>query len=315
MPSAVSLAVLGAPLRSSLLTEGTELAATHLRSFAVSGAALAGVDVVDAGDVALPPPGTSDYLAGGPVPRNEARVRDSLRLVAARIEETVLAGRTPVVFGGDATVDVALLAGIQDGRSSELRLGVVSLDGAARFRTPETAPGGDLESMVLSLEVGRGPLSLARLARERFPLVQESDVVLAGVRDALPAEAASLAESRIVVLTPDRLVGREGEAVFMGALGRLAQRTRDVVLLLDASVLDPTQLPAAVGEPSPGGLSLEGLKTLGRELSRWHQEGTIRLAGVSVTGVDARKDPAGVHMHELAGFALRCFRGPTNPTT
>jgi arginase len=307
------LALIGAPLRSSLETEGTEAAATALRKFATTGAPLTGVEVVDMGDLPLPLPGTSDFLSGEPVPKNEGRVRESLLTVGARVAESVRAGLTPVVFGGDATVALGLLAGIHDGRSPAVRMGLVSLDGAARFQTPADAPGGNLSAMALALAVGRGHTSLAHLARERFPLVQETDVLLAGVRDASAAEATALVGSRVTLLTPDRLLGGEGEAVFMGALGRLAQRTQEVALLLDVSVLDPGQFPVAVGSPSPGGLSLERLKTFGSELSSWQAEGTVRISGMAVTGVDARKDPGGVRMHELAGFVLRLFRPRGNP--
>jgi arginase len=310
VPTAGRLVLLGVPLRSSLASDGTEAAATALRTYAASGAQLAGVEAADGGDVVLTPPGTSDFLAGGPVPKNESRVRESLLAVAVRVAESVRSGGTPILFGGDATVLLGLLAGLHDGGAPSPRQGLLTLDGAARFQTAGDAPGGDLSNMVLALATGRGHMSLAHLARDRFPLVQETDVLAAGVRDAAPAEATALVESRITVLTPDRLRGGEGEARFMGALGRLAHRTADVILHLDVSVLDPSQFPVALGTPSPGGLSLERLKTLVGELSVWNADGTIRLAGVSVTGVDARKDPGGVRMHELAGFALRLFGRP-----
>lgn len=315
MPAGSRLAVLGAPLRSSLVTTGTEDAARPLRTFAVSGAGIAGVEVEDAGDLSLPAPGDSDFLAGGPVPKNESRVRESLLTLAGRVAEKVRAGSIPVVFGGDATVLVGVLAGLLDGQESSPRIGLVSLDGFARFRTPEEQPGGDLSLMVLALATGRGPASVTHLARNRFPLVQETDVLLAGVRDADPEEATALVRSHVSLLTPDRLQGNEGVAAFMGALGRLTQRSREVVLHIDASVLDPALFPAAVGSSSPGGLSLERVRTLGRELATWNVAGTIRIAAASISGVDARKDPGGVRMHELAGFVLRLFGRPGAETS
>ena len=290
-----------------MTTEGTEGASTPLRTFAVSGASVAGVEGVDAGDIPLPPPGTTDFLAGGPVPKNEGRVRESLLTVASHVAEAVRPGSIPVVFGGDATVLLGLLAGLHDGRPTAPRMGLLALDGAARFQTATDSPGGDLTAMVLALATGRGHISLAHLARDRFPLVQEVDVLLAGIRDASPAEATALVQSKVTLLTPDRLQGGGGVAQFMGALGRLTQRTADVVLELDVSVLDSTQFPVAAGSASAGGLSLERMRTLVGELSTWNADGTIRISGVSISGVDARKDPGGVRMHELAGFVLRLF--------
>ncbi|MFZ0830643.1 MAG: arginase family protein [Thermoplasmata archaeon] len=307
MPAASRLAFLGAPLRSSLATEGTEGSSHPLRTFAVSGASVAGVVAVDAGDIPLPPPGATDFLAGGPVPKNEGRVRESLLTVASHVADTVRSGSTPVMFGGDATVLLGLLAGLHDGRPSAPRMGLLALDGAARFQTAADSPGGDLVMMVLALATGRGHLSLTHLARDRFPLVQEVDTLLAGIRDASTVEATALVQSRVALLTPDRLQGGGGEAEFMGALGRLTQRTTEVVLHLDVSVLDSAQFPVATGAPSGGGLSLERMRTLVGELSTWNAEGTLRIAGVSVSGVDARKDLGGVRMHELAGFVLRLF--------
>jgi arginase len=307
VPAARKLTLLGVPLRSSLATEGSEAASAPLRTFAVNGAKLAGVEVIDGGEIPLPPPGDTDFLVGGPVPKNESRVRESLRMVASRVADTVRAGSTPALFGGDATVLLGLLAGLHDGGYVAPRMGLLALDSLARFQLSADSPGGDLSSMVLALATGRGPASLTHLARDRFPLVQETDVLLAGVRDASEKEAASLVASRVALLTPDLLRGREGDAHFMEALGRVTSRTPDAVLHLDVSVLDPMQFPVAVGAPSPGGLSLERLKTIGNELGTWISDGTIRIPGVSITGVDARKDPGGVRVHELAGFVLRLF--------
>lgn len=309
------LAFLGAPLRSSLVTAGTESAAGPLRGFAASGASLAGVEAVDAGDIPLPPPGAEDFLVGGTVPKNEGRVRESLLTISTRVAESVHSGAVPVVFGGDATVLLGLLAGILDGRASASRMGLLAFDGAARFQTASESPGGDLSTMVLALATGRGHVSLTHLARDRFPLVQEADTLLAGVREATPAEATSLVQSKVTLLTPDRLQGSGGEALFMGALGRLAQRTPDLVLHLDVGVLEASQFPVGAGSVSEGGLSLERLKTFVGELSTWNAEGTMRICGVCLTGVDARKDAGGVRMHELAGFVLRLFgRRGTTPT-
>jgi arginase len=310
VPASIRLALLGAPLRSSLSTEGTEAAATSLRTFAASGAALANLELTDRGDIELAPAGSADFAAGGASPKNADRVRESILTIAVRVAETAKAGAVPLLFGGDATVVLGLLTGLLDSQTAPSRVGMLSFDGSARFQTPEEAPGGDLSRMSLALAVGRGPLALTHVARDRFPLVQETDVVLAGAREATPPEAAALVESRVTLLTPQQLQGAGGAAAFMGALGRLAPRTRELVFALDASVLDPVQFPVSVGSPPPGGLTTGRLRTLVGELATWNAEGTIRLVGVAVTGVDARKDPGGVRAHELAGFVLRLFDRP-----
>jgi arginase family enzyme len=299
------VAFLGAALRSSLATEGTEAASAPVRKSAVSGANLSGIEAVDLGEVELPPAGTEDFLAGASVPKNESRVRASLLTTASKVADIVRSGARPVLFGGDATVSLALLAGMLDGREVGSRIGLVAFDGMARYRTPDDMPEGDLSAMVLSLATGRGRLSLAHLAQNHFPLVQEPDVLLAGVRDATPAEAKALVKTRVVVLTPDRLEGTGGVAQFMAALGRLSHQTRDLVLHLDLSVLDPRQFQASVGMPSGGGLSLDQLKRLGAEVSSWNADGTIHLGGISVTGLDARKDPGQARSTEIARFVLR----------
>lgn len=202
---------------------------------------------------------------------------------------------------------LGLLAGIQDAGPSAFRIGLVSFDGRARYQTLADSEGADLNSMVIPLAIGKGSLSLAHLAREVFPLVQETDIVLAGVRDAEPSEASALVRSRIALLTPDRLQGAEGIGQFMAALGRLSHNTRDIAVHFDACVFDPHHFSAVVGTPSSGGLSLERLKTLGAELCHWDSDGTIRLRGVSISGVDSRKDPGGTRTHEMASVALRLF--------
>ncbi len=313
MPPLRRLALLDAPLRSSLLTLGAEAAAGSLRGFAVSGAAVAGVEATDAGEVSLPPAGTEDYVSGPQVPKNEERVRDSLRAISAEVARLVGTGSVPVLFGGDATVLLALLAGVSDGRPDQGRRGLLALDGKARFRGATAGSAADLSQNVMSLATGRGPPSMTHLARDRYPLVQEPDIVLAGVREATPEEAAALVQTRMTILPPEDLAGSGGVARFMGALGRLVRTTAEVVLHLDASALDPAQFPAAVGDAAPGGISPETIKRLLGELTTWNSEGTLRLVGMSVTGVDARKDPGGVRMHELASLAIRVFRSTGPP--
>lgn len=312
MPAPRKLAVLGAPLRSSLLTLGVEAAAGPLRTFALAGAPLAGAEATDAGEVQLPPPGTDDYVAGPGVPKNEGRVRDSLAAISAAVANVVRAGSVPLLFGGDSAVLMGVLAGVSDGRPSPERCGLLALDGAARFQTPSDSPAGDLTAMVLALATGRGPPSMTHIGRNRFPLVQDSDVILAGVRDATPAEAAALVQTRMILLPPEDLAGGGGLARFTGALGKLVRTTREIVLHLDASVFDPGQFPVAAGSPSPGGLSGPDCKRLLGELANWDSEGTLRISGISVSGVDARKDPGGVRLHELAAFSLRTMQGRRN---
>jgi arginase len=116
---------------------------------------------------------------------------------------------------------------------------VVWFDAHADFNTAETTTSGFTDGMGLAVAVGHCWQKMAE-GVPGFSPVAEEDVLLAGVRDAQPAEEDRLAASRVTVVGADR-IGREGLRVLAAALDGLRLRAGRVYVHLDLDVLDPAK--------------------------------------------------------------------------
>jgi arginase len=109
-------------------------------------------------------------------PQNLEAVAEVVRAVADRVEVTLRAGETPLVIGGDCTIELGVLLGfLRAGRDPAL----LYFDGGVDLRTPETNPTGILDSMGVAHMVGE-PGAADELARigPRFPLMEDERIVL-----------------------------------------------------------------------------------------------------------------------------------------
>lgn len=191
-----------------------------------------------------------------------ARLRPALFTIAAATASVVRAGIAPVVVGGDCSVLPAALAGVLDGTPGTSRLGLVSFDGYAEFHTPATSTSRDFSGMALAATVGRGDLAFTRLARERFPIVEEVDAVRVGTRAVDDGERPAQGRSRVAWLpwTPGRL--GTTVAALSAALGFRTPHVRSWVIHVSASALDRAASPWAAADAGPGGFRPEELERL-----------------------------------------------------
>jgi arginase len=135
----------------------------------------AGLDVIDHGDMpcARWRPDREHRR-----PHNLSAVKEVARGLADMVEVALQNGETPLVIGGDCTVELGVLSGFlrQNGD-----LGLLYFDGGVDLRTPLDNPTGILDSMGVAHMLGE-PGSAEELARigPRFPLMTDANVVLFG---------------------------------------------------------------------------------------------------------------------------------------
>jgi arginase len=284
----VRLGVTGAPIRSTVAESGVEMAPAALRAAGLFSRlqSMPNVSATDLGDAALPPPGETDVIGRDGRTRNPGRVRASLLAVAHSVSSARDQGLVPVVLGGDCSTLPAVLSGVRDAHDPPSRLGLVSWDGHADYHTSETSPNGDVAGMALALAVGRGDLAIARLARERFPAVDEPDVLRVGVRAVDPEEKSAWESSRVHRLP----AATSDPATFAAAFGALSARCPDLIAHVNAGVLDAEEFSAASGAAPPGGLTRAQLRSMLVEASAWARDGKVRWSAIVWTGVDPRKD-------------------------
>jgi len=204
-----------------------------------------GCSVSDLGNVKipvrdeLPPEGGFTYLP--------AVIKAAERAYRAGVD-ALSAAATPVFLGGDHSIALGTVAAAASNDS----IGVLWIDAHGDFNTPETSPSGNLHGMPLAALTGQGSAEMVNLVRTG-PTVDESNVVLLGLRSLDPGERELLRASKVGIYTMREIDAQGIGQVALQALERL-QHCRSLHISLDMDALDPRDAPG-VGTPIPGGLT------------------------------------------------------------
>src|ERR1700694_3610523 len=164
--------VIGAPSSAGAHHAGQERAPAALRAAGfVDRLRAAGIDVVDLGDVV---DATFTLDDAECTARGLSTVFDVARAVADTVAGVVADDRLPVVLGGDCTVTLGVVAGVQRVHPDA---GLMYFDGDADLATPETTRSGVLDAMGIAHLLG---LTDNRLARpgHRWPTLSPPHPVL-----------------------------------------------------------------------------------------------------------------------------------------
>ena len=175
-----------------------------------------------------------------------------LRKLADTVQASLLAGRFPLVLGGDCTIMLGCLLAQQ-------RLGgggLFFVDGHSDLIPPEQSPSGETADMDLALALGRGPKVLTDLDGNG-PLINEERAVVFGYRDETPAQAFGSDDPKAlgVEAIPLADIRTFGFGNSCGrALERLSASDDPFWLHVDTDVLDDAAMPA-VDYRMPDGLA------------------------------------------------------------
>jgi arginase len=177
------------------------------------------------------------------------QIKETCRHIADVVADAARKGATPVVLGGDHSVGLGTLGGLQQVHGPG---GVIWLDAHGDLNSPETSPSGNVHGMVLAAGLG--------LAGERFrgegwdlPALVPSRVALVGVRSLDDGERKLLQELDARVFTMSDVDRLGVERAIRESLTHVAG-PGFVHISLDMDVLDPDVAPG-VGTPVRGGLS------------------------------------------------------------
>ncbi len=275
------LALIGVPSSAGARRTGQEGAPAAYRAARLTERLRAkGLDVVDAGD----PPAVS-YRPDPDHPRqqNADLVARVARQTAERVDRALAADRVPLVLGGDCTVSLGVVAGLQ---RRHPRPGLLYFDGDVDLNTPETTESGIFDGMVMAHLLGRGAPEVAGVG-PRTPLLREEDIVLFGYDDESgfidPPERAALERARMAKYPLDR-VRPDPVAAAREAVASLQTLSDAFLLHFD---VDVTRCPAA-DVHHPRGLALApAFAALEVFLA------APACAAIVVTELNVEKDPDG----------------------
>ena len=214
-----------------------------------------GYRVRDRGNIRVADPdeglATHTYQKMDPSPKpkahNVAEIVRASEELAKVVADIVKAGNIPVVLGGDHSMGMGTIAGLD--RAGK-RAGVIWIDAHGDINTPETTPSGNVHGMPFAVALG--------LAGEPFPAALRGTTdgehaVLLAVRDIDAGEKVNIKKAGVTAITMAD-IDRMGMAAAMEKAIGVAGGAGAIHLSLDMDALDPREAPG-VGTPVRGGLT------------------------------------------------------------
>jgi arginase len=244
--------IIGAPVDYGANRRGVDMGPSAIRYAGLADRlGNAGVTAVDAGDVAAPRAEERDPEAEAPTEGSAKFLRETREVVtnlSDRVADTLAAGETPLVLGGDHSIAI----GSVTGSARETDIGVIWFDAHGDFNTPTTSPSGNVHGMPLAAVLGVGDFAGVEWANAAG--LSEENVAIVGLRDVDETERAAIHESDVTTFTMSDIDERGITNVVDDALAVATDGTDGVHVSLDLDWLDPREAPG-VGTPVRGGVT------------------------------------------------------------
>ncbi|MBL7007973.1 MAG: arginase [Planctomycetes bacterium] len=173
--------------------------------------------------------------------------------LAARTQQILDEGSTPLVYGGDHSIAMGTVAGVAAHfRSRGEDFGLIWFDAHGDMNTPQSSPSGNIHGMPLAHLLGMGDPELAGIGGFS-PKIAPERVVLIGLRDIDGGERKIIRDSGVRAFSMREIDQRGIGAVVDEALALVTHGTAGFHLSFDVDGLDPGIAPG-VGTPVPGGV-------------------------------------------------------------
>jgi arginase len=281
------VAVLGVPTSAGAHHAGQDLAPAAMRAQGfVPRLAAAGLDVEDRGDVA------GEIFAvdhDQPAHRSLGAVIRVARAVADAVERARRDGRVAVVLGGDCTITLGVVAGIQ---RLDPGAGLAYFDGDADLGTPARSSSGILDAMGIAHLLGLADSELASLDG-RSPILDDEHLFMLGYEESDPEtyNASVLAARPRLRHVPDHELRADPAGTARRAVEALCTVAGSVVVHFDVDAVDSGDLPLGNFPHYGTGVTLSAAGQVLRELCA-----APGLAAVVLTEVNPTHDPQGTQV-------------------
>lgn len=282
------LGLIGVPSSAGAHGPGQEKAPAALREAGLLGALReAGLTVEDFGDL---PVTRFQSDQANRKRQSRSRVIKVAREVADRVGMAVERDLVPLVFGGDCTITLGVVAGLL---RQQPDLGLIYFDGDADMTTPETTRSGIFDSMGISHLIGEGDPQVSHLG-PRFPLLPPDRIALFGFHpyEIEPDEQRLLEKSAMAQYPVTSMADRPVELA-AEALARLEERARAIAVHFDVDVMDSAEIPLA-DWPHYDALAFGDAMRCLRVFV-----GSPKLAALVVTEINPDHDPDGLLLRQF----------------
>ena len=247
-----TVGLIGVPSSMGAFAPGQEKAPRALRQAGlVQRLTQAGVVVADYGDSALRRwfPDPSHRAA-----QHASVVAEVAAETAQRVARAVGDRQTPVVLGGDCTIELGTVAGFLQGNH---RVGLIYFDLHPDLNVPDVIPDGALDWMGLAHLIGEeGALAELRLTGSTAPMLRSDAVVLLGYGpEQTTSFESGVIDRRDIRAIPVDVVAAMPEHAATTALAALPSQVDHVLVHFDVDIIDFTDLPLSEERVRNRGLS------------------------------------------------------------
>lgn len=248
------IALLGVPVDVGASQRGTLMGPAALRTAGLGGVLESlGLVVEDHGDLSVPREPTATDAPPDKA-NNYREIQAWVQIVSARAYEIARSGAIPIFLGGDHSLSMGSVNGVnRHWRAMGRPVFVLWLDAHADYNTPAITPSGNMHGMSLAFLCGEPGLDRL-LGDEPRASVRPDQLALFGIRSIDPLEK-TLVRDRQVDVVDMRQIDEFGVGVpIRRIIEKVRARNGVLHVSFDVDFLDP-QLAPGVGTLVPGGAS------------------------------------------------------------
>ena len=292
------VAVIGVPTSAGAHHAGQDLAPAAMRAHGFTQRlSAAGLDVEDRGDIA------GEVFAvdhDNPSHRNLGAVLRVARAVADAVLDARRAGAVAVVLGGDCTITLGVVAGVQ---RHDATAGLAYFDGDADLSTPARTRSGILDSMGIAHLLGEADSELARLDG-RSPILDDDHLFMLGYDEGDPDsfDARVFRARPRLRHVPDHELRSDPVGIARQAVAALSSAAGSLIVHFDADAVDSGDLPLGNFPHYGTGVKLDAAGDVLRELCS-----APGLAAVVLTEVNPTYDPGGAQVGRYVDTVTRAL--------
>ncbi|KAA1036932.1 arginase [Macrococcus equipercicus] len=243
--------IIGAPCAFGQRKLGVNMGADAMRyAGLVERIEAIGVTVEDKGDIKGPAINMKKYRSeqdGGL--RNLEEVTEFCETLCNEVDETIQAGKFPLVIGGDHSIAMGTISGVKRHYDN---LGVIWYDAHGDLNVADSSPSGNIHGMPLRALIGDGHEDLVNIGGYKNK-VKVENIVLIGMRDLDDGEKKYIREVGIKTYTMAEIDKLGMKTVIEETIDYLKDKD-GVHLSLDVDALDPVETPGT-GTCVPGGIT------------------------------------------------------------
>jgi arginase len=165
------------------------------------------------------------------------------------VQDTILQGSIPVVFGGDHSTAIGTWSGAKAAFPQE-DIGLIWIDAHMDAHTPQTSPSLNIHGMPVAVLLGQGDARFMEIIGST-PILKPKNLCLIGIRSFEEGEAVLLKQLGVHIYTIEEVQKRGFSSVFNEAISQIS--ADKFGLSIDVDGFDPINAPGT-GTPEKGGL-------------------------------------------------------------